>query len=281
MGPIKDLVLAVDFSDHSNITFRSAINFCKESNCTLSLIHVIAGIKENLDEHTKTCNEKIDKMVMYLLREKIVVPHVRVVSGNVEDHVIVFAELINADAIVIGSGNYFNKKYRLGGHAEAILRQSSRPVLIIKNNMLPIKGKIACPIDLLPTSENALKIAIDYTKFVGGELVIIYAVEPSFYGYAGVGLDVAYGDLSFIKDESAELDAYLKPFDFKGITWSKKILLGAPAHQVSEYIKKYPFVMTVMSSAARTGISKLILGSVAETVTRCIDGPCLILKKNN
>jgi universal stress protein A len=282
MNPIKNLALAVDFTDHSSITLQSVISFCKESKSTLSLIHVITEFDKNLDAHTKVCNEKIDELVKRILKENILVPHVKVVTGSIEDHVVVFAEAINADAIVIGSGNHHNnKKHRLGGHAEAILRQSSVPVLIIKNNFLPLKGKIACPIDLTPSSDIVLNTAIEYAKHVGGELVIVHAVEPAVYGYPGAGLDYVYADRNFFQDEAVALETFLNTFDFKGVSWSKKILLGAPAYEVSEYIKNHPFVMTIMCSASRSGISRLILGSVAESVTRNIDCPCLVIKKSN
>lgn len=278
MNPIKDLVLAVDFTEHSNITLQSAINFCKESNSTLSLIHVISEYGKNLETITKDSNYKMDEIVKNVLKEKITVPHVKVVTGNIEDHVVVFAEAINANAIVIGSGNYHNKKHRLGGHAEAILRQSTVPVLIIKNIITPLKGKIACPIDLSPTSDNVLNAAIEYAKYVGGEIVVIHAVEPLVYGYSGTDFNHVYADQNFFKDEAVALDEFLKTYDFKDVPYTKKVLLGTAGYEVSEYIKKYPFVMTIMSSASRSGISRLILGSVAESVTRNIDSPCLVLK---
>lgn len=281
MNPIKNLVLSVDFTDHSKITLQCAVNFCKENNSTLSFIHVIQELSKNLDQHTKECNEKMDDIVKKVMSEKIEVPHVKVVTGNIEEHVVAFAEALKADAIVIGSGNYHHKKHRLGGHAEAILRQSSIPVLIIKNNIISSKGKIACPIDLTPSSDLILEKAIDYAKHIGGELVVIHAVEPAIYGYQGAGFDYMYADQNFFKDEAASLDTFLKTFDFKGVNWSKKVLLGSPAYEISEYIKKYPFAMTIMNSSSRSGISRLILGSVAETVVRNIDSPCLVLKRNN
>ena len=282
MNPIKDLLLAVDFTDHSNITLQSAISFCRENKSTLSLIHVITSLDKNLDEHTRSCNDKIDDMVKRVLKENIEIPHVKVVTGNIEDHVVVFAEAIHAHAIIIGSGNYHHhKKHRLGGHAEAILRQSSIPVLIIKNKLQPLKGKVACPIDLSPSSENVLNTAIEYAKHNGGEIVVINAVEPSVYGYPGTGFDFVYAERNFFQEEAKAIDIFLQGINFQGVPWSKKLLLGSPAYEVPEYIKTHPFVMVVMCSASRTGISRLILGSVAESVVRNIDTPCLILKPSN
>jgi nucleotide-binding universal stress UspA family protein len=280
MNPLGNILLAIDFSEHSNITIQSAISFCKENKSTLSFIHVITVFDENLDKNIKESGVKIDQIVKEVQNHNITVPHTKVATGNIEENVVNFAESINASAILIGSGNYHhNKKHRLGGHAEAILRQSSVPVLIVKDSVLPLKGKIACPIDLTQASDVILESAIDYTKHVGGELVIIHAVEPAVYGYPGAGFDYVYAERNFFEEESKSLDEFLKTFDFKGVHWSKKILLGAPGNEISEYIKKFPFSMTIMGSSSRSGLSRLILGSVAEVVTRSIDSPCLVIKK--
>lgn len=279
MNPIKNLLLAVDFSEHSLITLQSAIYFCKENKSTLSLIHVVSELDKTLDDKIKSANQKMDELSIKVQNEKIEVPHVKVISGNIEDHVVAFAENINVDAIFIGSGNHHLKKHRLGGHAEAILRQSSIPVLIVKNMISPLHGKIACPIDLTVHSDHVLEKAIDYAKHVDGELVIIHAVEPAVYGFPGTGMDYLYAERNFFQEEAVRMDDFLKTFDFKGVPWTKKILLGPPAHEVSEYIKKFPFVMTITGSVSRTGLSRLILGSVAESITRNVDSPCLILKK--
>lgn len=282
MNPLENILLAIDFSEHSNITIQSAVRFCKENRSALSLIHIVSVFDENLDENVKESQLKLNEIVKTVKEQDVHVPHCKIETGNIEEHVVHFAESIKANAILIGSGNYHhNKKHRLGGHAEAILRQSAIPVLIIKDSILPLKGKIACPIDLTRNSDAILEVAISYAKHVGGELVIIHAVEPAVYGYPGAGLDYGFAERNFFNDEAKALDEFLKTFDFKGVPWTKKVLLGAPGHEIAEYIKKFPFTMTIMGSSSRSGLSRLILGSVAEVVTRNIDSPCLVIKNNS
>jgi nucleotide-binding universal stress UspA family protein len=295
MNPIKNLLLAVDFTDHSKITLQRVINFCKECNSNLSLVHVLSNANHDIITTEKICNEKINEIANLVIGENIEVPFVKVKVGlgDVENYVVDFAENINANAIVVGSGNFHqSKKHRLGGTAEGILRESKLPVLIIKNTLLPLKGPIACPLDLSPSSEVVLKIAIEYAKHVGGELVIIHAVEPVGYGYVDsvvsvepdvynytdMRFDHLYANKDFFQNKSIVMDNYLKNIDFQGVKWSKKILLGSPATEVITFINKLFFVMTIMNSASRIGISRFILGSVAESITRNIDSPCLVLK---
>jgi nucleotide-binding universal stress UspA family protein len=147
MNPLKNLLLAVDFTEHSTFTLQSAISFCKENKSTLSLIHIVSveDVDPKMDIKLKIANNKIEKIAKSIQEQDVEVPHTKVVAGNIEKHTLFFAEAIKADAILIGSGNeHHNKKHRLGGHAEAILRYSSIPVLIIKDTWYPLKGKIAC-----------------------------------------------------------------------------------------------------------------------------------------
>lgn len=282
MNPIKNLLLAVDFSEHSNITLRSAIHFCKESGSALSLIHVVPVDGQNQKEHMKIYEQQVSEVASNVKKQNVEVPHTKVVVGAIEDQVIKFAELIQVNGILIGSGNYhFNKKHRLGGNAEAILRNSSVPVLIIKDVLHPLKGKIVCPIDLSPFSEAILKTAIDYASHVGGELVIVHALEPSPYGYRITDFDFVYAEKNFYQDLAVPLENFLKTIDFKGVPNNVKILLGQPAYEIPEYIKKHPFSMAIIGSASRKGLSRLILGSVAETIIRNTDCPCLVLKPDS
>lgn len=279
MNPIKNLLLAVGFSEHSSITLKSAIQFCIENGSTLSLIHVVPVGGQNSKEHIKIYEQQLADIANNVKKQNVEVPNTKVVVGEVEDQVIKFADFIKASGILVGSGNYHhNKKHRLGGNAEAILRNSSLPVLIIKDILLPLKGKIVCPIDLSQFSESILNTAIDYAKNVGGELVIVHALEPSPYGYRITDLEYVYAEKNFYHELAVPLENFLKKIDFKGVPNTIKILIGQATYEVPEYIKKHPFSMTIVGSASRKGLSRLVLGSVAETIIRNTDSPCLVLK---
>lgn len=279
MNPIKNLLLAVDFSEHSGITLRSAIHYCKESGSTLSLIHVVPIEGQNEKDHIKIYEQQLSELSIDVIKQNVEVPHTKVVVGEIEIQVMKFAEFIKANAILIGSGNYHhNKKHRLGGHAESILRNSHIPVLIIKDILHPLKGKIACPVDMSPASELILQKAVDYAQHVGGELVIVHAIETSPYGYRVTDFDFVYAEQNFYQELAAPLEQFLKKIDFKGVPHHVKILNGQASYEISEFIKKHPFSMTIMGSSSRKGLSRLILGSVAETVIRNTDSPCLVIK---
>lgn len=282
MNPIKTILLAVDFTDHSKLTLQSAINYCKENNCSLSIIHVIEKNDDISETELNQLEHQVDEIAKAVQNHNISVPHVKVVSGNIEENVVFFSESIQVDAIFLGAGNFHkDKKHHLGYHAEAILRMSSIPVLIIKKNPESFKGKIACLIDLTIKANKVLKAAINYARQTNSELVIIHSIESPVYGFVGSSFNYVNSSQKILNDKSKELNEFLKQFDLKGISWSIKLLIGPPAIEATNYIKSQPFTMTIIGTTSRTGISRLILGSVAETVIRNIDGPCLVIKEKD
>jgi nucleotide-binding universal stress UspA family protein len=57
------------------------------------------------------------------------------------------------------------------------------------------------------------------------------------------------------------------------------ITFGDPGHEVTDYAQKVGADLIVMPSHGRTGIRRLLIGSVAERVVRLAHCPVLVLKK--
>lgn len=54
--------------------------------------------------------------------------------------------------------------------------------------------------------------------------------------------------------------------------------IGDPGHEVADYAKKVSADLIVLPSHGRTGISRLLIGSVAERITRMAHCPVLVLR---
>lgn len=54
--------------------------------------------------------------------------------------------------------------------------------------------------------------------------------------------------------------------------------IGDPGHEVSDYAKKVSADLIVLPSHGRTGISRLLIGSVAERIVRMAHCPVLVLR---
>lgn len=57
------------------------------------------------------------------------------------------------------------------------------------------------------------------------------------------------------------------------------VLIGEPAHSIANYAQEKNIELIVIPSHGRTGITRLLIGSVAERVVRLAHCPVLVLRK--
>lgn len=65
----------------------------------------------------------------------------------------------------------------------------------------------------------------------------------------------------------------------KYVGLTMEVLLGEPAHGVANYAEQIGAELIVIPSHGRTGITRLLIGSVAERVVRLAHCPVLVLRK--
>jgi nucleotide-binding universal stress UspA family protein len=65
--------------------------------------------------------------------------------------------------------------------------------------------------------------------------------------------------------------------EYQGATIA--VLLGEPAHGIADYAQEKKADLIVIPSHGRTGITRLLIGSVAERVVRLAHCPVLVLRK--
>ena len=81
---------------------------------------------------------------------------------------------------------------------------------------------------------------------------------------------------SRMKDGEKKLNEWL-PAEFKSI--QAIVLVGNPGDQITDYAKETQADLIVLPSHGRTGLKRLVLGSVAERVVRLAHCPVLVLRK--
>ncbi len=142
--------------------------------------------------------------------------------------------------------------------------------------MISIKT-ILCPTDFSDCSGAALALATDLAKSLGAKLHVLHVFQlPSYVGWED-GMVVAAASLQILDqlrkraDEAlaAQLDACRKA----GVEASVEQVDGLPYHQI---VQRSPsFDLVVMGTHGRTGLPRLMLGSVAERVVRLAKCPVI------
>ena len=137
------------------------------------------------------------------------------------------------------------------------------------------------PIDGSPTSELAVEKAIGLAKAFGSTVTVLYVVDP--YPFAGVGSDFAYGQTQFLNAAKAMANEALagarKALQAAGIKVTASLV---EAHAIWRGIldaaESGGADLIVMGSHGRSGLEKLVLGSVAQRVLSNAKGPVLVVR---
>jgi nucleotide-binding universal stress UspA family protein len=137
--------------------------------------------------------------------------------------------------------------------------------------------KILCPVDFSEGSSVALRYAVRLANESDAELVIAHSwyVPPMMFA----GEPTFSPDLFQVMSDDAKkgLEASLKQAkDLGARRVTSKLLTGAPWYELVELLetdKSYDLV--VMGTHGRTGVSRVLLGSVAEKIVR--HAPCSVL----
>lgn len=140
--------------------------------------------------------------------------------------------------------------------------------------------KILVPYDLSKTSNHAFKVALDIAQKYGSTITILTCVEGDAWHHRFY--DSRADDELLKKQKKVSLDHIKKLEDMANKhnvqTKSRILKTMSVVTQIIDFAKMGKIDLVVMGSHGRTGIDKLILGSVANGVVNKIRCPVLIVK---
>jgi nucleotide-binding universal stress UspA family protein len=139
--------------------------------------------------------------------------------------------------------------------------------------------RILVPVDFSDPSLRALDFAVELSRPLAAQVILLHAVEPVYYPVAGDMYGVGF-DLGNVYDaieraartQLSELAAKLKA---RGVAVRTLLTLGTAHQVILDSAKKLKADLIVMSTHGRTGLSHVLIGSVAERVVRT--APCPVL----
>lgn len=139
--------------------------------------------------------------------------------------------------------------------------------------MLPIKT-ILHPTDFSKPSESALRFACALARDYEARLVLLHVVEPPvYYGELGmsVPLPADFHD-SLHRRLSGLVDAD------SGIPVETILVEGSAPREILHVAEEQQVDLIVLGTHGRTGVARVLLGSVAENVIRHSSLPVLTVK---
>jgi universal stress protein A len=134
--------------------------------------------------------------------------------------------------------------------------------------------------DFSPASERAFDEALAMAKLRGAELVIGHVIPtPGLLGYGVGGVALAV-ETRIREGMENDLEALRRKAERAGISARIEILTGSPHDALAEAAEKAHAELMVVGTHGRTGISRMVMGSVAARLVCTAPCPVLTVRDN-
>jgi universal stress protein A len=138
--------------------------------------------------------------------------------------------------------------------------------------MLQVRG-ILQPTDFSDVANHAFRFACGLAQRYQAPLVVLH-VSTGLAAFKGENLS-AERPAQYLEKVWAQLETYQWP----GVEIHRSIEEGDPVEQILRASQTFPCDLIVMGSHGRSGVKRLLLGSVAEQIIRRATCPVLIVKE--
>ncbi len=144
--------------------------------------------------------------------------------------------------------------------------------------MVAIK-KIICALDLAETSKEVAAYATMLAKLSNAEVVALY-VAPTMTQYTGFhvppnSIDTFVAEI--VDGAKKSMDEFVKE-NFQGVTVRSDVVIGYAAEEILANAERENGDLIIMGTHGRTGIDRMLFGSVAEKVVKNSVIPVLTIR---
>ena len=283
MGRYKKILVAVDGSPSGDNALRQAFRLANDEKCWITVTTVVPGYYGDLDligvgdiheALRKPGLEILSKASETAKKEGALIKTV-VEEGETYERIVDLAEAENCGIIVMGRRGMSGLERVLVGSVTArVIGHSQRDVLVVPPDMSLSWQKILVATDGSRHSGAAVEKAIDFAKSYGGSLTAVSVVDVP---------DELYAEAPKIVDDLiAKAKGYVadvkKAADAAGIQVTTFVAEGVGHEVVTKTAHKVGTGLIVMGSHGRTGLKRLLMGSVTEKVIGHAPCPVLVVK---
>ncbi len=288
---IKRILWASDGSKESRDALRWAEIFAARFGAKVIVLNVqetmnlsTLEVPEDLKKELSLIGSKIRKReaqrlarVKDVLQMKAIEVEARIAAGVPYQEIVKAAQSGAIDLIVMGRrGLNFWGRMLLGTTTAKVLREAHVPVLTVRQarGKLAVK-KILVPASLSPTDAVSLEWALEAAKSFGAMVYLIHVIEvhKSYDSVKG-------GIMGRLRESAAKqlraLREAVPNHKTRGVLIAEKVMAFPRVRSgIVNFVRDQGIDLIVMSTHARKGVPRFVLGSVAESVTQ--EAPCPVI----
>jgi universal stress protein A len=285
MKLLERILVAVDGRQSAQSVIDEATSVAEKFQSEVVLLHVLPSEKtqdEEMKQYVNAAREgigaRLSEYKAQMEKKGVTVGEEIIAEGTPFDQIIRHAADLDVNVVILGASRHSEEQGEgnLGFTAERVCRKSPKPVWVVHSDGRNEKKAVLCPIDFSSPSRRALWNAVHLARRFGAKLTILHVVQPWSTVF---GIDLPGGE-SKVKERHLETEKkrfqdFLGEFDFHEVDTDEVTLVGEPGKKIQEFSREMKADLIVMGSVGRTGLARILMGSVAGTVLHEL--PCSLI----
>ncbi len=283
MGKYKKILVAFDGSESSKSALHQAFTLANDEKCWITVVSVappyegdldLIAVKDVLAALRKPCEEALREAEKIAEKERALIKTV-CEEGEPHERIVDLADAENCDVIVMGRrGLRRLERVLIGSVTARVIGHSQRDVLVVPRNTAIGWKKILLATDGSRYSKAATEKAIAFAKSYGGEIVAVSVVDvpTEFYAEAPKAVE------DMIRQARGYTLDVKKQAEKDGVKTESFTAEGEAYEAITKLAKEQGVNMIIMGSHGRTGLKRLLMGSVTEKVIGHALCPVLVAK---
>ena len=292
----RTVLVPLDGSPLAECALPYAARLARAGGSRLVLLRVIPEPDHNahteaLHEHVRARTEAeryLDQVMTRMAADPgTPAPETYVDEGEAAGRIIAQARQQRAAIIVMGThGRSGLGRWLYGSVAERVLRDSGLPIFMvpaISSHTWPAdrQPRIMVTLDGSDFAREAIEPASEIAGALGADLLLIRALPPVVYPSNPYGLYYVPPIVEVeadVADLAAQLEALAAPLRARGLAVTVKVVPGIPDDAIAAAVRDERVDVVAMATHGRTGLPRLVMGSVATGVLHKANTPLLLVR---
>jgi nucleotide-binding universal stress UspA family protein len=288
------ILVPLDGSQFAEHALPRALMIAQQNNATIHLVHVhvpntqayALDISPIFDDALDRPSRENERAYLAGLAQRITarwnIPVTQMLlEGAPVATLYDYARKIAADLVVMTThGHNTLARLWLGSVADALVRHAPTPVLLVRpyeeatdflqlDREQPFKH-VLIPLDGSRLAETVIAHAVALAGSMDIEYTLLQAIEPVLITYLPIASGAEVDDQAFALWQ-AEARDYLERMAKRVSTTrpvQTQVVVANPASAILSYARQHGIDLIAMATHGRSGISRMLLGSVADKVVR-------------
>jgi nucleotide-binding universal stress UspA family protein len=291
---ITRILVPLDGSELSEEALPYAVEIARRADGEIVLITAIqpVGIWDatasaiNWEREEKVAEEYLEERREHLEAHQVKARQVRM-HGDAAVAILEASEDEAADLIVMSThGRSGITRWLFGSVADRVINHSLRPLLVIRPGdgeagRAPVFKKILVPLDGSRAAESVLPFVKEIAGLFDSSLVLYHAIPPisAYPGFETVNPPADGRALEDMQRQARELlSERARRLEGEGIKTTIAVSVDLPMDGILHAAEETGADLIAIGTHGRSGLGRLLLGSVASGVTSRARIPCLLMR---